>query len=95
MKAITRIAPRSSFVFLKRISYSPSTTHLHAPFSTSTARHMMASNTPQAPAQPGQSTANQALSFTSVGVKNTDINAAAGINLNDQQKLAVGTVLDV
>jgi hypothetical protein len=55
----------------------------------------MTTNAPQAPAHSDKPVANQAFSFTSLGVKNTNINTGPGITLNDQQQLAVGSVLDV
>lgn len=42
-------------------------------------------------AQAGQSGA----SFASIGIHNSSINEASGVSLNQQQKLAVGSVLDV
>jgi hypothetical protein len=46
---------------------------------------------PEANPEAGQDHA----SFASVGIKNSDINTAPGINLTPQQKLAVGSVLDL
>lgn len=47
-------------------------------------------------ASSNQATAGQATpSFDSVGIHNSNINEASGVTLNQQQKVAVGSVLDV
>jgi hypothetical protein len=45
--------------------------------------------------QLSQSASSAAVSFASIGVRHTTINEAPGVSLNPQQKLAVGSVLDV
>jgi len=42
-----------------------------------------------------QDNATPAGSFSTYNIKNTSINAGAGVSLSDQQKLLVGSVLDV
>lgn len=52
----------------------------------------MSTGTPSATAQ-AQEKANT--TFDSFTMKNTNINEGPGVKLNDQQKLVVGSVLDV
>jgi len=54
----------------------------------------MATGTPSATAQ-AQAAATSTPSFSSLGIKNTSINEGSGVQLSSQQKVLVGSVLDV
>lgn len=68
-----------------------STSHKHISFQHRT----MASGTPSETAQAQAAADAKAPSFSSLGIKHTDIKTASGVNLSDQQKVIVGSVLDV
>lgn len=55
----------------------------------------MASGPPSETAKAQAAADSNAPSFSSLGIKHTDIKTAAGVNLSDQQKVIVGSVLDV
>ena len=40
-------------------------------------------------------TGAQATSLSSANIRNTDVHTNPGVDLNDQQKLVVGSILDV
>ncbi|TDZ27717.1 hypothetical protein C8035_v009476 [Colletotrichum spinosum] len=55
----------------------------------------MASGTPSETAKAQASSGSDAPSFESIGVKNTDIVQKSGVSLSSQQKVLVGSVLDL
>jgi hypothetical protein len=55
----------------------------------------MASGTPSTTAQAQSAADANAPSFASLGIEHTTINEKAGVSLSSQQKLLVGSVLDV
>lgn len=55
----------------------------------------MSSGVPSETAQAQAAADSKAPSFASLGIKNTDIKTATGVTLSDQQKVIVGSVLDV
>lgn len=66
------------------------TVPLHTPIQ----RRAMAAGVPSGSAQ-GQASSSQSASFSSLGITNTSINEAAGVQLTEDQKVLVGSVLDV
>lgn len=55
----------------------------------------MASGTPSDTAKAQAAADADAPSLSSLGIQHTDIKTAAGVTLSDQQKVVVGSVLDV
>ncbi|KAI0151186.1 hypothetical protein BJ166DRAFT_501326 [Pestalotiopsis sp. NC0098] len=55
----------------------------------------MASGVPSESAKIQQQANASSASFASHGIRNTNINAAAGVDLSDQQKVLVGSILDL
>ncbi|KAK6204059.1 hypothetical protein LQW54_008520 [Pestalotiopsis sp. IQ-011] len=55
----------------------------------------MASGVPSESAKIQQQANASSASFASHGIRNTNINAAAGVDLSDQQRVLVGSVLDL
>lgn len=55
----------------------------------------MSAGTPSGTAQAQASADANAPSFSSIGIKRTNIETAPGVNLSEQQKVLVGSVLDV
>jgi hypothetical protein len=55
----------------------------------------MSTGNPSGTAQAQASADASAPSFSSIGIKRTDIQTAPGVNLSEQQKVLVGSVLDV
>lgn len=58
-------------------------------------RKTMASGVPSESAKIQQQANASSASFASHGIRNTNINAASGVDLSDQQKVLVGSILDV
>lgn len=85
--------PRPSSLLLGSIRSSSTSAArpTNIPFSLRT----MSTGTPSGTAQ-AQATADaNAPSFSSIGIKRTNIESAPGVNLSEQQKVIVGSVLDV
>lgn len=55
----------------------------------------MSTGAPSGTAQVQAAADASAPSFSSIGIKNTNIETAPGVNLSEQQKVLVGSVLDV
>lgn len=85
--------PRPSSLLLapSRVSSTVATKPTRIPFSSRT----MATGVPSGTAQAQASADASAPSFSSIGVKRTNIETAPGVNLSEQQKVLVGSVLDV
>lgn len=62
-----------------------------SPFAT----RKMSSGTPSATAQAQKDADMKAPSTSDLGIENTDIKTAAGVDLSQNQKVIVGSVLDV
>lgn len=60
-----------------------------------TLRKTMSSGVPSETAKIQDQANASSASYASYGIKNTNINAATGVNLSDDQKVIVGSVLDV
>ncbi|KAK8005701.1 hypothetical protein PG990_011738 [Apiospora arundinis] len=82
---------RQSVVHTRLLAPTISTITKHS-VTPSLIRRTMATGTPSATAQ-AQEKANT--TFDSFTMKNTNINEGPGVKLNDQQKLVVGSVLDL
>lgn len=85
--------PRPSSLFLapSRVSSTVAAKPTRIPFSSRT----MATGVPSGTAQAQASADASAPSFSSIGIKRTNIETAPGVNLSEQQKVLVGSVLDV
>lgn len=85
--------PRPSSIFLasKRVSSTVATKSTSIPFSL----RAMSTTNPSETAQAQASADASAPSFSSIGIKRTNIETAPGVNLSEQQKVLVGSVLDV
>lgn len=85
--------PRPSSLFLasKRVSSIVAAKSASIPFSSRT----MSTNDPSETAKVQASADATAPSFSSIGIKRTNIETAPGVNLSEQQKVLVGSVLDV
>jgi hypothetical protein len=55
----------------------------------------MASGVPSETAKIQQQANASSASFASHNIKNTNVNTAPGVDLSDQQKVLVGSILDV
>lgn len=55
----------------------------------------MSTSNPSETAQAQAKADASAPSFSSIGIKRTNIETAPGVNLSEQQKVLVGSVLDV
>lgn len=55
----------------------------------------MSTGAPSGTAQAQAAADASAPSFSSIGIKRTNIETAPGVNLSEQQKVLVGSVLDV
>ncbi|KAK1758580.1 hypothetical protein QBC47DRAFT_375121 [Echria macrotheca] len=90
---ISRTAlPRVSSIFSSSTSTSTTTT------TTTTTNRAMATGVPSMTAEAHKaenSSPEPEADFGSIGVKNTNINTAEGVDLNARQKLCVGSVLDL
>lgn len=74
----------------KQIATHPETKSIAKQF-----QRNMASGTPSDTAKVQASADSNAPSFESVGIKNNSINQKSGVSLSQQQKVLVGSVLDV
>lgn len=85
--------PRPSFLLLasKRVPSPVAAKSISIPFSLRT----MSTNDPSETAKVQASADASAPTFSSIGIKRTNIETAPGVNLSEQQKVLVGSVLDV